>query len=119
MIRIIGRPEFYMPLTLDQVNVLTALAMHHYDPVCRSAIGPKGFLTAAAQHIRLSAEMEMDDDETSVALTYMQVDACIRMLEWTGALAIPEKLLADELLKTLVGARHTADEAAMKWKTSY
>jgi hypothetical protein len=118
MIRIIGRPEFYVPLTIDQVNVLTALAMHHYDELCRATVGPKGFLTAAAQQLRLEAEMDMGDDSV-IAMSYFQLDACIRILEWTGRLAMTEKVLADEMFKLFTGAMKTATEAAVNWKTTF
>ena len=116
MIRIIGRPEFQVPMTLDQVNVLIALSVNHYDPICRAASGPSGFLRAAAAHLKFAADMDMEEN---ISMNHVKLDACIQILEWTSGLALAQKRLADQMLKDFVGARDTADEVSRHWITKY
>lgn len=116
MIRIIGRPEFQVPMTLDQVNVLIALSVNHYDVICKAASGSHGFLRLAATQLKFAVDMDMEETMT---LSYIQLDSCIRILEWTSGLAMPQKRIADELFKLFVGARDAADEVSRAWVAKY
>ena len=87
-IRIQGQPEFLLPLTLAEVELMRKVSEKHYDAVCRNASAEEdqfdhNFLTVWRNHLQFNISYPSDDPDyiPHVSATWRQIDTCCKILE--------------------------------------
>jgi len=93
-IRIQGQPEFLLPLTIAEVELIRKVSAKHYDSVCRNAsIGEgyfpdnRNFLTSWRNTLDNYEKYPPTDEDiaagfvTMVSATWRQLDTCCKILE--------------------------------------
>jgi hypothetical protein len=113
MIKITGRPQFEVSLTLEQITLLMKIGSSHYDVICRTAVV---FINGWHKQALQALDMELD---TIIIISWNEMHTCIRILEIVAMLNSKERVIADQLFKDFLGARHQAEEFMDGWKTSY
>lgn len=111
-----ARIEFSLPITQDQIAILTKLAKHHYDAKCKAA----PFLARWASTIEIMKTYEPDPDHHTVDATNDQIQTCLKLMEMATALLEPEQItVCRALSRDLSGALHLSNECYSNWQATY
>ena len=118
-----GQPEFLLPLTLAEVEMIRKVSAKHYDAVCRDASIPEGyfpdnrnFLTSWRNTLENYVKYPPTDEDIAdgfvvrVSATWRQIDTTLKILEpcntfmLTPIDALAARHLSDDLREVLRAA---------------
>lgn len=128
-IRIQGRPEFLLPLTLDEVNLAIRVSAKHYDHVCRDASldgyynDGRNFLTSWQRTLENYAKHPPTEEDyasgfvVSISATWRQLDTTLKILEPCNLFMLEdvEKMVAGRLSRDLREALREANYLCAGW----
>lgn len=128
-IRIQGQPEFLLPLTLDEVELVCKVSEKHYDSVCRRASGVtyrennENFLTSWRNTLDNYAKHPPTEEDyasgfvVSISATWRQLDTTLKILEPCNLFMLEdvEKMVAGRLSRDLREALREATSLYGKW----
>ena len=89
-IQVHARPQFTIPFTPEDINLLVTLSEQHYDGYCRSISrpGPEGFLCGWKRRYDCTGASS-PEEPLAVEATWRQLDTLAKCLE--GARWLPAK----------------------------
>jgi hypothetical protein len=117
-----GKPQFRLPLTLADVDVLCKLSSMHYDSVCKQASVVGGFLYGWQGMLRFSEEE--GSEPLAVSGDFRTLDTCLKIMEG----CVPgrfcpvsaEDAARVEAMRTAIrGALQLANEVSQGWTATY
>lgn len=128
-IRIQGRPEFHLPLTLDEVELAIRVSEKHYDSVCREASeagyynGGRNFLASWQRTLGNYVKHPPTEEDyasgfvVGVHATWSQLDTTLKILEPCNLFMLEdvEKMVAARLSRDLREALREANYLCAGW----
>jgi len=121
-VRIQGQPEFLLPLTIADVEMIRKVSAQHYDAVCREASGEayqsdnRNFLTSWRNILQSYEKYPPTEEDIAagfvptVSATWRQIDTVLKILEpcntfmLTPIDTLAARHLSDDLLQVLRAA---------------
>lgn len=124
-IRIQGQPEFLLPLTVAEVELMRKVSAKHYDHVCREASAEgyqdnrQNFLTTWLNVLNNYIKYPSDDPDfvPCVSATWRQIDTTLKILEPCNLYMLTpiDTLAAKHLSYDLTAALRAANELYGTW----
>lgn len=124
-IRIQGQPEFLLPFTMEEVELMRTVSAQHYDAVCRYASGETyrpdnaNFLTSWRNSLQSQIDYPSDDPDyvPCVSATWRQLDTACKILESFNLFMLDDstKEEAKRLRADIWTALHAANGLYGKW----
>jgi hypothetical protein len=129
-IRIQGQPEFLLPLTVLQVELIRKVSEKHYDHVCRDASiegyidDNRNFLTSWRNILSNYVKYPPTEEDiasgfvVSVSATFRQLDTCCKILESFNLFALGnplDRIEAGQLYNDLRAAMREANYLSAGW----
>jgi hypothetical protein len=125
-IEISAEPRFYVPLTLEEVEVLKELSSLHYDALCRASGEPVtgGFIHGWWNSLSIQVNYPISDEPTEalrpVKASWRELDLCLKIMEFVPPNLAPEKkAVVAKLTKHFNGALRHATTVLPSWTTTY
>lgn len=133
LIDIEASPQFYLPFTLAQIELMIKCSTHHYDATCRAASAPpvypppdqtNGMLSSWRRKAEFYMEHPVEDGIKPIKTlaTWGQLDLLLKIMENTYCLPDSDhktiRQLSDDVRSALNAARAALDSWKLQIDTS-
>lgn len=109
-ISISATPVFYIPLTVEQVRLVSKIGSNHYDSVCANACRVGGFIYGWINQLSFSS-----GSDPTVKATWRELDTVLKICEMGLILPPNEKAMLRDLVADFHSIMKQTNEITSEW----
>ena len=122
-----AEPKIHFTPSLEQVDLLIAMAKRHYDATCRATAGDYNLFTSSDgtsgvlptwKRILESYDGKMPTDYLVITATWRQLDILMKVMEAGIGLSEEQKTMRDEIADAFICVMNEVKPKYNEWKLS-